>query len=81
MREKFPLIILLKELSLALCETTDDIKDIKLGYGVSVVKDEWTWVTPMLYETDRWDADNTQGIFTLDYSEYLRLFLNTAMMQ
>lgn len=74
-----PIIKMVYKLGLALCETTDDIKDIKTGYGVSVTKDTWTWVTPTL-DGSNWDADNTKGVFTLDYSEYLRLFLNTAIM-
>lgn len=74
-----PIIKIVYKLGLALCETTDDIKDIKAGYGVALTKGEGTWVTPTI-DLSFWNADNTRGVLTLDYSEYLRLFLNTAMM-
>ena len=43
-----PIIKIVYKLGLALCETTDDIKDIKAGYGVALTKGEGTWVTPTI---------------------------------
>lgn len=56
-------------------ETADDIKDIKNGYGVAILKEKDTWVT--LGENPY--ADNTEGKVTLNYAEYLRIFLNVAI--
>ena len=67
------------KLGLGLCETTDDIKYIKGGYGVSLTKGKVTWVTLKALLSAP-NADNTRGTLTFDYSEYLRLFLNTAML-
>lgn len=74
-----PIIKLVFKLGLALAETSDDIKDIKSAYGVSLTKSRETWVTLKQYLSTP-IADNTRGKLTMDYSEYLRLFLNTAMM-
>ena len=74
-----PIIKLVVKLGLGLCETTDDIKDIKGGYGVSLTKGKVTWVTLKALLSAP-NADNTRGTLTFDYSEYLRLFLNTAML-
>ncbi len=73
-----PIIKLVFKFGLALCETTDDIKDLKAGYGVSVTKSKTTWVSG--FAGGMGNEDNTRGTFTLDYSEYLRLFLNTSML-
>lgn len=73
-----PIIKLVFKFGLALCETTDDIKDIKAGYGVSVTKSKTTWVSG--FAGGMGNEDNTRGTFTLDYAEYLRLFLNTSML-
>lgn len=73
-----PIIKLVFKFGLALCETADDIKDIKAGFGVSVTKNKQTWVSSAAGGLGI--ADNTRGTFTLDYSEYLRLFLNTSIM-
>lgn len=74
-----PIIKLVVKLGLGLCETTDDIKDIKGGYGISLTKGKVTWVTLKALLSAP-NADNTRGTLTFDYSEYLRLFLNTAML-
>lgn len=73
-----PIIKLVFKFGMALCETTDDIKDIKAGYGVSVTKSKTTWVSG--FAGGMGNEDNTRGTFTLDYAEYLRLFLNTSML-
>ncbi len=52
-----PIIKLVFKFGLALYETTDDIKDIKNGYGVAVIKDKSSWVAGFA----GWigEADNT----------------------
>lgn len=74
-----PIIKIVSKFALALCETTDDIMDIKNGYGVALNKGRVTWVT-LKKQLSSTMADNTKGTITLDYSEYLRIFLNTAML-
>lgn len=73
-----PIIKIVYKMALALCETTDDILDIKTGFGVSLTKDKKTWVT-MKETLSLMNADNTKGMVNIDYSEYLRIFLYTAM--
>ena len=82
-----PIIKIVFKFGLALCESTDDIKDIKAGYGVSIVKDESTWVSGYASRTGEGSGglgaekpDNTKGRITFDYSEYLRVFLNVRML-
>lgn len=66
-----PVVQVIIELALAGIETAADISKIKDGYGVTILKsgDSWTGL----------GGDNTRGI-TLDYSEYLRIFLNINML-
>lgn len=59
-------------------ETSDDIVQIKEGYGVAVLKDKTTWKTFMTNGGEV--GDNTKGNIKLDYSEYLRIFLNINML-
>ncbi len=68
-----PVFQVIIELALAGIETASDMKKLKDGFGVTVIKAEDSWST-VLY-----DGDNTKGM-TLDYSEYLRLFLNLNML-
>lgn len=73
-----PIIKLVFKFGLALCETASDIRKIKEGYGVAVIKDRESWVSwPM---SGVMKADNTKGKFTLSYAEYLRIFLNISML-
>lgn len=51
----------------------------KQAYGIALTKGETTWITSTV-DLSFWNADNTRGVLTLDYSECLRLFLNTTMM-
>lgn len=61
-------------------ETLDDITKLKQGYGVTVIKSKSTWVTgPENVVDASQDPDNTKGV-TLDYSEYLRIFLNVSIL-
>ncbi|MBS6194843.1 MAG: hypothetical protein KH828_04615 [Clostridiales bacterium] len=73
-----PIIKIVYKLSLAMVETTSDIQKIKQGYGVTIIKDPKTWATYSLNAFGS-SGDNTEGV-TLDYSEYLRIFLNIAML-
>lgn len=71
-----PIIRLVFKFGLALCETVSDVQKIKEGWGVAVIKDKNTWVS---WPVGGLNPDNTRGTFTLDYSEYLRIFINTKM--
>lgn len=79
-----PIIKMVFKFGLALCESTDDIKDIKEGYGVAIVKDQGTWASGFTGGGTSGglgiDNVNTGGKFTFDYSEYLRVFLNVRML-
>lgn len=68
-----PVVQFIIELSLAGLETADDIEKIKNGYGVTIIKSSDTWAMAPFFK------DNTKGV-TLDYSEYLRIFLNLNML-
>lgn len=67
-----------------MCESKDDIKDIKEGYGVAIVKDQGTWASGFTGGGTSGGLGienvNTGGKFTFDYSEYLRVFLNVRML-
>lgn len=71
-----PIIKIVFKTALAILETTLDVSKIKEGYGITITKDASSWAT---YVTGRGTGDNTKGI-TLDYSEFLRIFLNTNML-
>lgn len=68
-----PVVQFIIELALAGLETANDIEKIKNGYGVTIIKSADTWATVPFFK------DNTKGV-TLDYSEYLRIFLNINML-
>lgn len=61
-------------------ETMNDVTKLKQGYGVTIIKDGSTWVTgpESVVDLSR-SPDNTKGV-TLDYSEYLRIFLNVSIL-
>lgn len=72
-----PVLQVLIELGFAGIETADDIGKIKDGYGVTIIKQPKYWKT---YPTNnRRPGNNIEGI-TLDYSEFLRVFLNINML-
>ena len=71
-----PVFQVLIELSYAGMETADDIAKIKQGYGVTIIKSASTWATAPYSGAG---GGNTTGV-TLDYSEYLRIFLNLKML-
>lgn len=73
-----PVVQAIIQFGFACLETTDDIARIKEGYGVAVLKSKETWKT---FPTNGFDyGDNTKGSMTLDYSEFLRIFLNVNML-
>ena len=71
-----PVIKSVIKLGYAGVETANDIIKLKQGYGVTIIKDAKTWATPTWTNVN---GDNTKGI-TLDYSEYLRVFLNVSLL-
>lgn len=66
-----PVVQVIIELALAGIETAADIAKLKDGYGVTILKSRESWTGL--------GGDNTSGV-TLDYSEYLRIFLNVNML-
>ncbi len=73
-----PIVKVVIKLGLAGVETGDDIKKIKDGYGVAILKKRETWKT---FPTNQGrTGDNTKDKIVFDYSEYLRIFLNIAML-
>lgn len=68
-----PVVQVIVQLAYAGIETADDVGKLKEGYGVAILKSKETWATMPYFK------DNTDGI-TLDYSEYLRIFLNLNML-
>lgn len=71
-----PIIKAAIKLGYAGVETANDISKLKQGYGVTIIKDAGTWATPTWTNVN---GDNTKGV-TLDYSEYLRVFLNVSLL-
>lgn len=69
-----PIVKVVILLGFAGVETADDITKIKQGYGVAIVKNKNTWATfPH-------GGNSTNNGLTLDYSEYLRVFLNISIL-
>lgn len=69
-----PIVKVVILLGFAGVETADDINKIKQGYGVAVVKNKNTWAT-----LPHGGSSTDKGL-TLDYSEYLRVFLNISIL-
>lgn len=65
-----PLVKVVIKLAFAGAETASDMKWLKQGYGVTILKDSSTWSLR--------GGNNRDGV-TFDYSEYLRVFLNVSM--
>jgi hypothetical protein len=72
-----PVVQAIIELAFAGIETADDMKQIKAGYGVTIVKKPKYWKTFAIDGLRT--GNNTEGV-TLDYSEFLRIFLNLNML-
>ncbi|MBS6722577.1 MAG: hypothetical protein KH268_06220 [Clostridiales bacterium] len=72
-----PIVKVIIQFALAAIETGDDMSKIKDGKGVTIIKTPSSWAT---YPANRGHAgDNTSGV-TFNYQEYLRVFLNVAMI-
>lgn len=70
-----PIIKVVIKLGFAGVETASDITKIKQGYGVVLIKKTDSWATAPYM------GDNTKKKYlTLDYSEYMRIFLNLSML-
>jgi len=72
-----PIVQVLIELGFAGIETANDIKKIKGGHGITIIKKPENWATFKL-DTDVL-GDNTKGT-TLNYGEFLRIFLNVSLL-
>jgi len=73
-----PIVQTLIQLGYASIETAHDIKCLKEGYGVTVVKNKDSWSTGLYYKPDQEKA-YTRGI-TLRYDEYMRIFFLLRML-
>ena len=75
-----PIVQAIIQFGIACVETSDDIGKIKEGYGVTMLKDPETWKSVVMTADGGLDfGNNTKGL-TMDYSEYLRIFLNVNML-
>ncbi len=72
-----PIVMVLIQLGFAAVETAEDIKLLKQGYGVAIIKDKSSWRT--LPYISRNDNGNMKGA-TLSYEEYMRIFLVLQML-
>lgn len=68
-----PVVQVIVQLAFAGIETAGDVGKLKEGYGVTILKSKETWASMPYF------GNNTDGV-TLDYSEYLRIFLNLNML-
>lgn len=68
-----PVVQVIVQLAFAGIETAEDVGKLKEGYGVTILKSKETWASMPYF------GNNTDGV-TLDYSEYLRIFLNLNML-
>ncbi len=68
-----PVVQVIVQLAYAGIETANDMSKIKNGYAVTIVKSEESWTLFPFY------GDNTSEV-AMDYSEYLRIFLNVNML-
>lgn len=71
-----PVVEVVIKLGFAGVETASDISKIKQGYGVVVLKNKNTWASAP-HSGSNTDAEKG---FTLDYSEYLRIFLCISLL-
>lgn len=68
-----PVVQVIVQLAYAGIETANDMSKIKNGYAVTIIKSDKSWAT------FPFNGNNTLE-FGMDYSEYLRLFLNINML-
>lgn len=71
-----PVVEVVIKLGFAGAETASDISKIRQGYGVAVLKNKNTWTLVPHHGSNTKDT----GTFTLDYSEYLRIFLCISLL-
>lgn len=70
-----PIVKVIIQLAFAAIETGNDIRLLKQGYGVTIIKSADTWSTFPVPPV----GDSTKGI-TLNYEEYMRIFLVLQML-
>lgn len=70
-----PVLQAVIQLGYAAAETSVDMKEIKQGYGITIIKNKESWDT---INTGTIIQNNNSGL-TFDYSEYLRVFVNLNM--
>lgn len=73
-----PIAQVLIQLGYAAIETGNDIKLLKQGYGVAVIKSQDTWATTLHYKSNP-ELYTNKGV-SLSYAEYLRIFMVLKMM-
>lgn len=73
-----PVVEVVIKLGYAGIETANDITKIKQGYGVAIIKDTNTWAS-IPHHTG--GDENTKGSLTLNYPEYLRIFLYISLLK
>ena len=71
-----PIVEVVIKLGFAGVETASDISKIRQGYGVAAIKNKNTWVTFPHFGSNTKDTET----FTLDYSEYMRIFLCISLL-
>ena len=71
-----PIVKVVILLGFAGVETANDISKLKQGHGVVIVKNKETWST---FPHSGDSTDKKKG-FLLDYSEYMRIFLNISLL-
>lgn len=71
-----PIVEVVIKLGFAGVETASDISKIRQGYGVAAIKNKNTWATFPHFGSNTKDTET----FTLDYSEYMRIFLCISLL-
>ena len=71
-----PIVSVVIKLGFAGIETANDVRLLKQGYGVAIIKDERTWCTGSLFP----NVNSSAAKLAFDYSDYLRVFLNISIL-
>lgn len=71
-----PIVEVVIKLGFAGVETASDISKIRQGYGVAAIKNKNTWASFPHFGSNTKDTET----FTLDYSEYMRIFLCISLL-
>lgn len=72
-----PVLQVVIQLGFAAAETSVDVKEIKEGYGITLIKSKESWQT--INTGGPLNIRNNNSGITFDYSEYLRVFVNLNM--